>query len=75
MTEDEILLVASLAGLAAVITLADLLLSLMRYRRRAAAGASRAPSSTPPGREAAATRGEALTRRLAAIEAATEVEQ
>lgn len=75
MTEDEILLVASLAGLAVVITLADLLLSLARHRRRSAAGASRPPSSAPIGREAAAARGEALTRRLAAIEAATEVEQ
>lgn len=71
MTEQEVLLVVGLASLALAITLGDLLLSLVRHRRRAAL--LRAPSPAAgagPGEEAeAAARRESIRRRLAAIEA------
>lgn len=75
MTQQEILLVASLAGLAVAITLADLLLSLVRHiRRDRIVPHPSSPATASPG-VATSAPGESATRRLAAIEAATEVEQ
>ncbi len=70
MTEQEIQLVVALAGLAVAITLVDLLLSMMRHRRRVAA-ASRAlrdgASLAQENRSDPAA--ESMSRRLGAIEA------
>lgn len=72
MTEQEILLVAGLAGLALSLTLVDLLLSLVRHLRgRSAARASGQGAGIVPGEEVGvAAGGRTITRRLAAIEAA-----
>lgn len=70
MTQDEILLISSLAGSAVLITVADLLFSLVRHRRLARVRVSAArPEATGAG-EATATKGERVRRRLTAIEKA-----
>lgn len=74
MTEQEILLVVGLAGLAVAITLGDLVLSLVRHWRRAAR--ARKLDGVPDGpmgeRTAVESGSESIGRRLVAIEAAAE---
>lgn len=71
MTEQEILLVAGLAGLAVAITLGDLTLSAVRHWRRAAlARGLRWEKGDFPKENGAEAGEESIDRRLLAIEAA-----
>lgn len=72
VTEQDIFLVAGLASAAIVITLADLLFSWWRHRRRLArALISGEAGPKSPEEAAAVARREAIRRRLAAIQAAS----
>ncbi len=64
MTPQDLVLVAGMASLAVVITLADLIASLIGHRRKLASGAQAAED------KAALAKREEIRRRLAAIQAA-----
>lgn len=72
MTQDDILLVCGLAGLAVVITLFDLLLSFVRHRRSARVRAFKDRLQVAVKEETdVAPRTDWINRRLTAIEKAS----
>lgn len=72
MTQQEIQLVAALAGLALAITLGDLILSLIRHRLRVSRARRLQTEKGDPMVDDSAAAGEAMVRRLLAMEAASE---
>jgi hypothetical protein len=69
LTQDEITLVAGLAGAAIVLTLLDLLLSLIRHRRLARVRSySTRLDPAPQDETAAVVKSEWIRRRLSAIQ-------
>ena len=72
MTQNDILLVAGMAGAAILIVVADLLLSLLRHRRlsRVRSYSSRL-DRTPSDEAAVAAKSEWIRRRLTAIQNAS----
>lgn len=72
MTQDEIYLVAGMAGAAVLIVVIDLIVSLVRHRRLARARLLKSRLElTPKDEKAVAAKSEWIRRRLTAIENAS----
>ncbi|MCL4532338.1 MAG: hypothetical protein M1582_03990 [Actinobacteria bacterium] len=72
MTQNDILLVAGMAGAAVLIVLIDLVLSLIRHRRRSRMRSDNSRLDRAPSDEAAiAAKSEWIHRRLTAIQNAS----
>ncbi len=72
MTQNDIFLVAGMAGAAVLIVLVDLVLSLVRHRRRSRVRSDNSRiDSAPPDEAAIAAKSEWIHRRLTAIQNAS----